>query len=129
MFDLDHFKTINDTFGHAAGDQVLRSVTTLCEGELRSVDVLGRLGGEEFPIMLPETTLSAALKVAERLRQKLADAPVIYGERAIAISASLGATALFAGRREFRGDPQARRSGPLPGKGQRTKPRGLCRAA
>src|SRR5579863_7996979 len=71
MFDLDHFKRVNDTFGHAAGDQVLRAVATICELELRRVDLLGRLGGEEFAILLPETDRAGAATTAERLRQRI----------------------------------------------------------
>jgi len=96
MFDLDHFKAVNDTFSHAAGDQVLRSVTTMCLEELRSVDVLARVGGEEFAIMLPETSIEGAVEVAEKLRLKLAAAPVAFGQISIPVTASFGVTALAA---------------------------------
>jgi PleD family two-component response regulator len=64
MFDLDHFKRVNDTYGHAAGDQVLRSVATICSNELRGIDIFGRVGGEEFAIVLPETTMEGATATA-----------------------------------------------------------------
>ncbi len=95
MFDLDHFKAVNDTYGHAAGDQVLRSVTALCLTELRSADVLARVGGEEFAIMLPETSMEGALQVAEKLRLRLAALPVAYGGQPIPVTASFGVTALL----------------------------------
>lgn len=68
LIDLDHFKSINDTFGHAAGDEVLRSFAAMVREHLRSHDALGRLGGEEFAVLLPDASLEAAGLVAERLR-------------------------------------------------------------
>ena len=68
MIDVDHFKKVNDTHGHAVGDEVLKAFTRVLEGNLRSVDLLGRLGGEEFAVMLPESDQNAAAHTAERLR-------------------------------------------------------------
>jgi diguanylate cyclase (GGDEF)-like protein/PAS domain S-box-containing protein len=68
MLDIDHFKAINDSYGHDVGDRVLRAVADACRDELRDSDVLGRLGGEEFGIVLPNTSREGALAVAERLR-------------------------------------------------------------
>jgi len=68
MLDIDHFKSINDTFGHDVGDQVLKLVSGEMNQQIRTVDILGRLGGEEFAIALPETDLDAACIVAERIR-------------------------------------------------------------
>lgn len=68
MIDVDHFKRVNDTHGHAVGDEVLRAFTRVLEGNLRSVDLLGRLGGEEFAVILPEAEEKAALQTGERLR-------------------------------------------------------------
>ncbi len=68
MIDVDHFKRVNDTHGHAVGDEVLKAFTRILEGNLRSVDLLGRLGGEEFAVVLPEADENAALQTAERLR-------------------------------------------------------------
>lgn len=72
MFDLDDFKAVNDTYGHAVGDQILTEVATRCRNELRSVDLLGRYGGDEFIVLLPETDEEAAQHVAERLRRAVA---------------------------------------------------------
>jgi diguanylate cyclase (GGDEF)-like protein len=81
MMDIDYFKKINDTYGHAAGDQALRVFAHLCQEGLRLSDVFGRLGGEEFAIMLPETPLADAAMVAERLRQaaEAAEVPLPEG--------------------------------------------------
>ena len=68
MFDIDHFKRINDRYGHQVGDEVLKRIAINAEGELRSADTLGRFGGEEFVIVLPDATASIAMMVAERIR-------------------------------------------------------------
>jgi diguanylate cyclase (GGDEF)-like protein len=90
VFDLDHFKRINDTYGHAAADQVLRAVSAICERELRAADVLGRVGGEEFAILLPENSMEGAMATAERLRKRFAASPVSFGGYDIAMTASFG---------------------------------------
>jgi diguanylate cyclase (GGDEF)-like protein len=72
LLDIDHFKSINDNHGHAIGDEALRRVADTCRVTLRSSDSLGRIGGEEFAVLLPETTLSDAARMAERLRANLA---------------------------------------------------------
>lgn len=72
MFDLDHFKTVNDRYGHDVGDQVLRLVSTLAAEEVRDADILARWGGEEFMILLPETDIDSAGVVAERVRARIA---------------------------------------------------------
>ena len=76
MFDLDHFKQINDTHGHLCGDEVLREVAHRCQESLRSVDLLGRYGGEEFVILLPETGKLVAEVVAEKIREAIGGTPV-----------------------------------------------------
>ncbi|OIQ08014.1 phytochrome-like protein cph2 [Moorella thermoacetica] len=73
MFDLDHFKSINDHFGHAAGDRVLKGVVSAFKKQLRKTDCLARWGGEEFVILLPETGVEGAATLAEELRQKLSE--------------------------------------------------------
>jgi len=93
MLDLDHFKAINDSFGHGAGDGVLRGLVTLLRTKLRSVDVLGRIGGEEFALLLPETETAAAAATLERLR-KAVEAHPFEGEafadgRAVTVSIGL----------------------------------------
>ncbi len=72
MLDVDHFKQINDTFGHAAGDQVLQRIGAAISASLRDNDIAGRLGGEEFAILLPNTPPDTAIEVAERLRALIA---------------------------------------------------------
>lgn len=72
MLDADHFKNINDMYGHDAGDQVLRIISRLCRAHVREVDIVGRMGGEEFAILLPQTGFSATLDIAERLRTAIA---------------------------------------------------------
>ncbi|WP_374449131.1 GGDEF domain-containing protein [Stella sp.] len=93
-FDIDHFKSINDRHGHAAGDRVLQAVAAVCRRHLRAVDVAGRLGGEEFAILLPEADRAAAGEVAERLRAALEAAELAQGEGAIRVTASFGVGAL-----------------------------------
>jgi diguanylate cyclase (GGDEF)-like protein len=73
MMDVDFFKRVNDTHGHAMGDRVLRGVASACVALVRETDLVGRLGGEEFAIVLPETDLSGALILAERLRASIAE--------------------------------------------------------
>ncbi len=96
MFDADHFKRINDTFGHAAGDQVLKALVHVGEQWLRGSDVLGRLGGEEFAILMPETDYQGALALSERFRRAVADLLVDAGERVVQVTVSLGVVALRA---------------------------------
>jgi diguanylate cyclase (GGDEF)-like protein len=73
VFDVDHFKRLNDTYGHAVGDQVLVAIAQCAAREIRSIDYLARIGGEEFAVLLPEADASAALAVAERLRASLSE--------------------------------------------------------
>ena len=72
LFDIDHFKSVNDTHGHAIGDSVLIAVATLCEQNLRPSDLLGRVGGEEFAVLMPDTELDNAVRATERLRKAIA---------------------------------------------------------
>nr|WP_172821902.1 GGDEF domain-containing protein [Magnetospirillum sp. XM-1]CUW39022.1 Putative diguanylate cyclase (GGDEF domain)\ len=90
MMDVDHFKRINDRFGHAVGDDVLRRVGGVLREHLRDVDVCGRLGGEEFAVVLPGTTVAAALPVAERLRTALAGAAVETANGPATVTISIG---------------------------------------
>jgi diguanylate cyclase (GGDEF)-like protein len=90
MLDLDHFKRINDTWGHSAGDQVLQAIGRLLRDSCRVYDVPGRYGGEEFCIVLPETKTGNTTVVAERIRQRLASSELPCGSGAIAVTASIG---------------------------------------
>jgi two-component system cell cycle response regulator len=93
MGDLDHFKTINDTHGHAAGDAVLRETARRFKAGVRAYDSVGRLGGEEFICVLPECDAKTGLSVATRLCRSMSDAPTQYGGNAIAHSISIGIAA------------------------------------
>jgi two-component system cell cycle response regulator len=92
MFDIDHFKVVNDTYGHAIGDEVLREVSARASRNLRTFDLVARLGGEEFIVILPDTDGEAALIVAERLRSRIADTPfaVSAGRGEINVTVSIG---------------------------------------
>jgi len=90
MLDLDNFKMINDCHGHAAGDHVLRATCKSWQGQLRGRDLIGRLGGEEFCVLLPETRGSDVLVVAERLRQITEQQKLSYDGEAINVSVSIG---------------------------------------
>ena len=92
--DLDHFKAVNDRFGHAAGDEVLRHVTKVLLATMRDVDTVARFGGEEFLILLPGTDLVQAAVVAERLRIALSEPPPATLPRELRLSASIGLTEL-----------------------------------
>lgn len=95
MLDLDHFKVINDTFGHAIGDTVLTSAAQAIRVSLRSMDVVGRYGGEEFLVLLPNTGLEKAVMIAERIRTQLH--AINIQPQNISVSASIGA-AEFSGQ-------------------------------
>ena len=90
MLDIDHFKRINDSFGHAAGDSVLKSFGQVLRESCRVYDVPGRYGGEEFCIVLPETRIGSTTAVAERIRQRLADSRFDVGADRVSITASIG---------------------------------------
>jgi diguanylate cyclase (GGDEF)-like protein len=98
MLDLDHFKAVNDRYGHAAGDDVLRFLGAAVTLQLRATDVAARSGGEEFVMLLPETRLSEAVATAERVRVAVASTPVPTDEapEPIAIAVSIGVAALDA---------------------------------
>ena len=98
MVDVDHFKSVNDEHGHAAGDRVLEQLGSVMAGVVRAEDVIGRWGGEEFVAVLPETELAEALALAERLRATVAEArPVLPGGRRLAVTVSIGVSASIDG--------------------------------
>ena len=90
MLDLDHFKTINDCHGHAAGDRALKHTAAALKAELREVDAVGRFGGEEFLVVMPGATVETALPVAERLRTALISDPPSIDDATLLLSASIG---------------------------------------
>lgn len=93
LIDLDHFKQVNDTHGHAVGDRVLKRAVDACQAHLRSTDVFGRLGGEEFGLLLPECTLDNVLARVEQMRAAIADVSGAKDALGIPISASFGVAA------------------------------------
>ncbi len=90
MVDIDHFKKVNDSFGHDTGDQVIRAVARLIQRMSRASDVVARTGGEEFLLVLPDTGLEAARVLAERIRTAIGDHPLLVDQQRIAITVSLG---------------------------------------
>jgi diguanylate cyclase (GGDEF)-like protein len=94
LLDIDHFKEVNDSFGHAFGDRVLRAVAQEMLGGLRSYDLLGRIGGEEFLIASPGSTLDDAAGLAERIRQNIKDRKISDKTREITVTVSAGVTSL-----------------------------------
>jgi len=91
LIDLDHFKSINDRWGHEAGNQTLKTVATLFKHELRQEDIICRYGGEEFTIILPQTALPVAVKVAERLRLSIERTQIEFEGQVFNLTASFGA--------------------------------------
>ena len=90
MLDLDHFKLVNDTYGHPVGDQVLREFAERCRRSVREVDLVGRYGGEELIILLPETDRPTSMQVAERLRAAIAETPIKVYSKEIPLTVSIG---------------------------------------
>ena len=90
MLDLDHFKRVNDDQGHAAGDAVLAQLGERLRALLRDIDVAGRIGGEEFAILLPQTDGPQAMVAAERIRAAIAATPFTHGALALPVTSSIG---------------------------------------
>ncbi|WP_183938720.1 sensor domain-containing diguanylate cyclase [Rhizobium paranaense] len=96
VLDIDHFKAVNDTFGHACGDQVLQRVASACQSEIRRGDPFGRLGGEEFAVLLPSVDSDTALAAAQRLRAAISSQSVMTSSRPVNTTASIGVSSLSA---------------------------------
>jgi diguanylate cyclase (GGDEF)-like protein len=90
MLDIDHFKSVNDRYGHDVGDRVILHVADLCGSQKRISDIAARLGGEEFAILMPETDVSGAGDFAERLRETIARSAVRHGDNGITVTVSIG---------------------------------------
>ena len=96
MLDIDNFKRLNDRYGHVVGDRVLCELTRLCTEHLRSVDTLARFGGEEFAVLLPNTTVGEACRLADRLRQSIAESPMALDAETGSVTVSVGVSAVRA---------------------------------
>jgi diguanylate cyclase (GGDEF)-like protein len=96
--DIDHFKRVNDTHGHAAGDEVLKHFVAIIQSNLRQIDLLGRVGGEEFSILLPQTSVEGGATMAERIRAAVEAAPAVFGAIRIGITVSIGGVQWQPGR-------------------------------
>jgi len=94
FLDIDHFKKFNDQYGHQIGDQLLCALVNLCKGYLRSIDIFGRYGGEEFLVLLPETGTDGALQAAERLRIEINHLTIKTTEGKLSITVSMGTASL-----------------------------------
>lgn len=90
MIDLDHFKKVNDVWGHEVGNQVLKLTARLIQQVTRQLDIQCRYGGEEFVVILPSTTLLLASQVAERLRQQIEESEIVVGDQSLKVTASIG---------------------------------------
>jgi diguanylate cyclase len=90
VVDVDHFKKVNDTFGHSAGDRVLKIIAEVMQDNIRAADFVARFGGEEFVILMPETDMKAGKKVAEKLRRKIEKCDFYYRDNPVKISISGG---------------------------------------
>lgn len=104
MFDIDHFKSINDTYGHQAGDRVIKEVARVLIDGCRSIDIAGRYGGEEFAVFLPETRAGAAMAFAERIRSTIEEMRIEYQDGTIRVSVSGGVASLRESRAGNPGD-------------------------
>ena len=99
LVDLDDFKLINDRFGHHAGDRVLRAFAALLEAHIRDIDVAGRLGGEEFALLLPDADLAGATATAKRLQGALENGPIVHADAdELSVTASFGVTQFAIGQ-------------------------------
>lgn len=97
MLDIDHLKQVNDTWGHACGDEVIRAVSATLVAETRGGDLVGRLGGEEFGVFLPDTDPQGARETAERIRRAIESRPVVFGGASLAVTVSIGVTSTATG--------------------------------
>jgi diguanylate cyclase (GGDEF)-like protein len=90
MFDIDHFKHVNDTYGHLAGDHVLKHLASVIKSRIRREDIMARYGGEEFAIILPEIENSNAIRFAEKIRQIVEQTTFIFEDTEIPVTISIG---------------------------------------
>jgi len=100
MADIDHFKSVNDTYGHLGGDAILSQVASRMQGSIRNTDIIARHGGEEFVILVHKPTDKGLATLSERLRAAVADAPFVFEGRSLSVTCSLGTAIAIPGRRE-----------------------------
>jgi diguanylate cyclase (GGDEF)-like protein len=101
MIDIDHFKIVNDTFGHEVGDRAIKILVDVCQPNLRSIDHFGRLGGEEFVCILPETDLAEALTCAERMRTSVENVGLETRDGPFTFTISIGVAVLGPSQEDF----------------------------
>ena len=94
MFDIDHFKTVNDSFGHLAGDHVLKQLALAVKAQIRREDVMARYGGEEFAVLLPEIDAPGAHRFAEKIRALVEETTFMFEQTAIRVTVSVGVASL-----------------------------------
>ena len=99
--DIDHFKDINDTYGHAIGDKAIKQMTQICQSNIRDSDILGRIGGDEFGIILQECSLDFAIQTAEKLRQRISDHIISTDVGIVKFSISIGAATIIDGDKDI----------------------------
>ena len=126
LIDLDHFKSINDRFGHALGDRVLEIFTDAARKSTRGSDLIGRLGGEEFAAMLIDTNRDKAVEVAERIRESFAQMAQEVDGRAVCATVSIGLVHTEAPTLDLAGTARPGRPGALLRQGTRPQPRRGC---
>ncbi len=119
MLDIDHFKSVNDRYGHAVGDAAIRAVAAACLDGKRKSDLVGRLGGEEFAVLLPETSLSRARTVAERIRKHVMGTQVFADNVQFGLTVSIGIAEATVGMSGIDALDGRGRSCALPGQGRR----------
>jgi diguanylate cyclase (GGDEF)-like protein len=101
LLDIDYFKRINDTYGHLTGDQVLRELAEQAREVLRDYDIFGRYGGEEFLVILPDSSAAGALAAAERIRQAVREHSFVFAEPLLKVTVSLGVTTVLPGEQDL----------------------------
>ena len=101
LLDIDHFKSINDTYGHDVGDQAIILMARTCSDFVRKIDTVGRLGGEEFAILLPRANKEPAYEMAQRLRQKISEQHILLPQRDLGFTVSIGVASMRPYTRDF----------------------------
>jgi diguanylate cyclase (GGDEF)-like protein len=101
MLDLDHFKSVNDTYGHQIGDEILKHFSTICKSSIREQDLFARFGGEEFVVTMPETSIDGAIDLVERISNNVRKQPYRHNGEEIPITVSIGVTLFLQTDRDY----------------------------